>query len=205
MLFFTGGARSSDAPAWAVCHACRTYSDPRWYVADVGFERRTPTRSLGGCTVGRRASRGVDQYSHVRNVWAQQVESLKHALVRLLGELKTQGKRLAAYGASAKGSTLLNYCGIGSETLEFVADRSTVKRNKFTPGTHLPIVSPDQLLADCPDYVLLLTWNFADEILARQSAFRQLGGRAIIPIPEPTIVWGTAHAVRINTIAGRFL
>src|SRR5262249_34575342 len=95
---------------------------------------------------------------------------LRESLRKLLGQLKDEGKRLAAYGASAKGNTLLNYCGIGRETLEFVADRSTVKQGLYTPGTHLPICPPQKLLEEQPDYLLLLTWNFADEISAsRQS------------------------------------
>ena len=106
----------------------------------------------------------------------------------MLASLKGEGKRLAAYGASAKGSTLLNYFGINGGTLDFVVDRSTVKQGFYTPGTHLPILPPQALLERRPDYVLLLSWNFADEILAQQSAYRQQGGRFIIPIPDVKVV-----------------
>lgn len=116
------------------------------------------------------------------------VEKLRTDLLTLLRDLKQQGKRIAVYGASAKGSTLLNYFGIGRETLDFVADRSTIKQGLFTPGTHLPIHSPAKLLEVMPDYVMLLTWNFADEILAQQSEYRRRGGRFIVPIPEMRIV-----------------
>lgn len=120
--------------------------------------------------------------------FAQRVRELKNALTTCLRDLKSQGKRIAAYGASAKGSTLLNYFGLGEETLEFVADRSTYKQGRLTPGTHLPIVPPEQLLERNPDYTLLLTWNFADEILKQQSAYRQQGGKFVLPIPQVSIV-----------------
>jgi C-methyltransferase. len=113
---------------------------------------------------------------------------LKDALTTCLRDLKSQGKRIAAYGASAKGSTLLNYFGLGEETLEFVADRSPYKQGRLTPGTHLPIVPPEQLLERNPDYTLLLTWNFAEEILKQQSAYRQQGGKFVLPIPQVSIV-----------------
>ncbi len=130
---------------------------------------------------------GLDRPEYYQG-FSERVARLRGALVDLLGDLKSQGRRIAAYGASAKGSTLLNYCGIGRETLEYVADRSTAKQGHYTPGAHLPIVEPARLVEDRPDYVLLLTWNFAEEILAQQKGYREAGGRFVIPVPTPTVV-----------------
>ena len=120
--------------------------------------------------------------------FGKEVERLRVELVSMLSRLKAEGKRIAVYGASAKGSTLMNYFGLGRPLLDFVVDRSTIKQGHYTPGTHLPIYSPAMLLKEKPDYVLLLTWNFADEILQQQDEYRKQGGRVIIPIPEVRVV-----------------
>lgn len=120
--------------------------------------------------------------------FGNQVRAIKDDLVALLAKLKKEGKSIAAYGASAKGSTLLNYYGVGADTLDFVADRSTYKQGRLTPGTHIPIVPPEELLKRKPDYTLLLTWNFADEILAQQKVYRDVGGKFIVPIPKVKVV-----------------
>lgn len=138
-------------------------------------------------TLREEAEWGVDK-ARVYKDFGAKVEELREDLLSLLRKLKAQNKNVAVYGASAKGSTLLNYFGIGKETLDFVADRSTVKQGLYTPGTHLPIYAPEKLLEAMPDYVLLLTWNFADEILAQQEEYRRRGGRFISPIPEVKIV-----------------
>ncbi len=120
--------------------------------------------------------------------FANKVEGLREELLALLKKLKAEGKRVAVYGASAKGSTLMNYFGIGKDLVEYVVDRSTVKQGSFTPGNHLPIYAPEKLLSDKPDYVVLLTWNFADEILQQQNEYKKLGGKFIIPIPSMKVV-----------------
>jgi SAM-dependent methyltransferase len=130
---------------------------------------------------------GVDRLEFYTS-FGDKVERLKQELLSLLRELKSKGNRIAVYGASAKGSTLLNYFGLGAETLDFVVDRSSVKQGRFTPGSHLKIYPPEKLLEENPEYCLLLTWNFAEEILAQQAEYRQRGGRFIVPIPEVKVV-----------------
>jgi hypothetical protein len=120
--------------------------------------------------------------------FAQRVERLRTDLRALLARLKHDGKRLAAYGAAAKGAVLLNYCGIGPETLGYVVDRSTVKQGRYMPGVHLRIEAPERLQVDRPDCVLLLAWNFADEIMEQQAEYRRGGGQFVIPVPTPRVV-----------------
>jgi hypothetical protein len=98
--------------------------------------------------------------------------------------------RIAAYGAAAKGATLINYVDIGTELVDFVVDRNSFKQGRYMPGRHLPIFGPEKLLEEMPDFVLLLAWNFADEIRARQSEYESRGGRFIVPVPEPRVLGG---------------
>jgi cyclopropane fatty-acyl-phospholipid synthase-like methyltransferase len=120
--------------------------------------------------------------------FAERVHSIRKELKNILTDLKSQGKRIAAYTAPAKGNTLLNFCEIGPETLECAAERAPLKIGLFTPGTNIPVMDEDEVMKNPPDYFLLLAWNFKDELLQKNQAFRDKGGKFIIPIPYPHIV-----------------
>ncbi len=120
--------------------------------------------------------------------FARDVEAQRDALLALLRRLRDEGRSVAGYGAPAKGNTLLNYCGIGPDLLPWTVDRSPAKVGTHTPGMHIPVLPVETLLERQPDYVLILAWNFADEVMRQQEEYRRRGGRFILPIPEPRIV-----------------
>ena len=121
-------------------------------------------------------------------MFAQRVNHIRTALPALIRRLKAQGKRIIGYGASAKGNTLLNTCGLGTSELDYIIDNTPFKQDKIAPGSWLSIRPPERLLQDQPDYALLLAWNFAPEIIKREKEYQKRGGRFILPIPEPKIV-----------------
>jgi SAM-dependent methyltransferase len=149
---------------------------------------RAPARS-GELDVqlSHEAELGVDTVSFY-NDFADRVRTLRDSLASLLVSERKNGKRIACYGAAAKGATLINYLDLGEGFFEFVADANAYKQGKYMPGQRIPIRHPDQLVAAQPDYVLLLVWNFAGEVMRQQGAYRERGGSFIIPVPEPCII-----------------
>lgn len=133
------------------------------------------------------ASEGYNTLKPYRE-FAIRVADFREKLTALLKKLKTQGSRIAGYGASARGNVLLNYCGIDQKILDYMVDKSTFKQGRWTPGMHIPIFAPEKILEDMPDYLLLVAWNFADEIMEQQKEYKKRGGKFIIPLPEMKIV-----------------
>ncbi len=130
---------------------------------------------------------GLDQVGYYQD-FAARVEGVRSALREVIGRIKGEGKRIAAYGAAAKGATLINCCDIGPDALDFVVDRNTHKQGCYMPGQHIPIHPVEKLLEQMPDYVLLLAWNFADEIAQQQAEYLARGGVFIKPVPMPTFI-----------------
>jgi SAM-dependent methyltransferase len=130
---------------------------------------------------------GVNQIDYYRD-FAKKVEAIRTGLRNLLQGLKQQGSRIAAYGAAAKGSTMINYVGVGPESIDFVVDRNTHKQGLYMPGQAISIVAPEVLVEQMPQYLLLLAWNLVDEIRQQQQEYLQRGGRFIVPVPTPRIL-----------------
>jgi SAM-dependent methyltransferase len=126
---------------------------------------------------------GVDKFATYQR-FAQNVEQIRTDLLATLGRLRADKKRIVAYGAPAKGNTLIEFLQLSPETVEYIADRSPLKQGKFSPGAHIPVVPAERLLQDQPDYVVLLAWNFRDEILEQQAEYRKRGGKFIAPLPH---------------------
>jgi hypothetical protein len=137
--------------------------------------------------LNKEAAAGMTTLAYYDN-FQQKALDVKMELTEFLILQKRQGKKVAAYGAAAKGNTLLNYCGIKSDLIEFVVDANPHKRNKFLPASHIPVVAEDRLRESIPDYVLILPWNLRDEIVHQLAYIREWGARFVIPIPHLEIV-----------------
>jgi hypothetical protein len=155
----------------------------RQYVSKIPGESETVKRLLA-----EEDRLEINRFSDYYQSFANRVENIKSEMLRILTDLKKQGKRVAAYGASAKGSTMLSYLNAGPELIEFVVDKNVHKHGKFMPGVHNPILDVTAIAEKKPDYLVLLVWNLKEEILKQQEEFRQRGGKFIVPIPTPTIV-----------------
>jgi len=119
--------------------------------------------------------------------FAEQVKETKRNLLSLLIEIKRSGSTIAGYGAPAKGNTLLNYCGIGRDFLDYTVDRNPHKQAHFLPGSHIPVLAPEKIRETRPDYVFVLPWNLAGEIMEQLAFIRDWGGRFVVPIPKPEV------------------
>jgi len=120
--------------------------------------------------------------------FARGVQDVRRDLRSLIASLRSAGGRIAGYGAPAKATVLLNYCGLGPADIAYVVDRNTAKQGRFIPGVDIPVVGPDRLATDAPTHLLLLAWNLADEIAQEQFAFRAAGGRFVVPVPTPRVL-----------------
>ncbi len=120
--------------------------------------------------------------------FAEQVKETKRKLLEFLIGAKREGKTIVGYGAPGKGNTLLNYCGIRTDFVDYTVDRNPYKHGKYTPGTHIPIHAPDKIRETRPDYLLILPWNLKDEITGQMAYVREWGGQFVVPIPEVLVL-----------------
>jgi SAM-dependent methyltransferase len=146
-----------------------------------------PTEASVSELLRRERKAGLDRLETYAD-FAGHVRATKRKLLSFLIEVKNNGKSIAGYGAPGKGNTLLNYCGIGTDFLDYTVDRNPYKQGKYLPGTHIPIFAPEELAKTKPDYVMILPWNLKDEITTQHAYVRSWGGRFVVPIPQVSII-----------------
>mgnify|MGYP005840337385 CR=1 FL=1 len=158
----------------------------RIYARHAGSVGVPPSERVGALRAAEVAA-GLNRVETYHS-FGQQVQRTKRKLLAFLIAAKNDGKHIAGYGAPGKGNTLLNYCGIRTDFLDYTVDRNPYKQGKFLPGTHIPIHHPDRIRETKPDFLLVLPWNFAEEIIAQNAFIREWGGRFVLLIPEPRVV-----------------
>ena len=146
-----------------------------------------PVEASVGALKEKEKRAGLDRIDAYRS-YGGRVQRTKRRLLEFMVRAKEEGKRIAGYGAPAKGNTLLNYCGIRSDFIDFTVDRSPHKQGSFLPGTHIPVLHPDRIREARPDYLLILPWNLKEEVMAQMAYIREWGGRFVVPIPEVTVL-----------------
>jgi hypothetical protein len=157
----------------------------RIYAGHSNDSSKTPTARVTNLEA-REAALGLNQVDGYAGFRSRVIDT-KSKLLSFLVKARFEGKRVAAYGAAAKGNTLLNYCGVRSDFIEFVVDRSPEKQGKYLPGTRIPIWDPEHVRSTRPDYLLILPWNIKDEVMSQMSYIRSWGAKFVVPIPEVTI------------------
>jgi SAM-dependent methyltransferase len=155
---------------------CCHEDDESWPTTDKAKELKT-----------REEAAGFTKLDHYRN-FAEQVKETKRKILKFLIAAKEEGKTVAGYGAPGKGNTLLNYCGIRTDFLDYTVDRNPYKQGKFLPGTRIPIFGPEKIRETRPDYLFILPWNFKDEIMKQCSYIKEWGGKFVVPIPEVRVL-----------------
>lgn len=189
---------------WALKPMVRLFSDYGFDVFDVerlpihhgqirAWVCRKNKRPITNCVSELLAAEnalGLDRTEPYRRM-AAKIEKIKSDLIGMIRAVRGRGGRVVGYGAPAKGSTLLSFFELGPEDLDYIADRNLLKQGRLTPGSHIPVVSPERIFVDQPDLVVLFAWNFADEIAQQLSAYLERGGRIVAPIPE-------VHEIGVN-------
>jgi methylation protein EvaC len=163
----------------------KTHGGSMRYV--LGHAGAHPVQASVGELLAKEKALGLHQAATF-DTFRANVEQSRTDLVKLLRELKSQGKRIAGYGATSKSTTILNYCGIGPNLIEYISDTTPIKQGKFTPGMHIPVKPYEAFQANPPDYAVLFAWNHAEEIMAKEKAYMERGGRWIVHVPKVRVL-----------------